>query len=263
MSIYDMPANDSSKSGKEASDSVFLADDAAVTSPAELVREADPQPHDAEGRNRTKRRRLGCGSCSLGCLGMLAVLAAAAGIGGWFAWSQWPAFARSAVVAAIEESDLSATDQEEVIAQIDRVLDGYQAGEVTLDQVFAVAERFAESPLFTLMMADAAHELYVKPSGLTDAEKELADRTLARVARGVFDERIEQESLEGPLDFISSRDFNGERKLKESVPDDDLRTMLSQCKQIADAARVPHKGAHLDLGEEFKRVVDEVISPSS
>lgn len=261
MSIYDLPADDAKQpeeqQGSPEPEQPESASQGGIIWDTTVSREEKQKP------TAKKKRRFGCGSCLLGCLGtaVLGVIVLAAG--GWFAWSQWPGYVRSSLVAAVEESDLSAEDQQQIITQIDRVLDGYQAGELDFEQVVAVGEHLVNSRLFTLMMADAAHELYVKPSGLTDAEKESADRTLQRVARGVFDEAIDPDELEEPLDFISTKDFNGERELKESISDDDLRTMLAQCKRIADEARVPPKAARLDLGAEFKRVVDEAIGQSS
>jgi hypothetical protein len=120
-----------------------------------------------------------------------------------------------------------------------------------------------ESPLPTLMMADAAHELYVKPSGLSAEEKQQADLTMTRVARGVFDKRIGEDELEIPLDYISAKDFNGRRQPKESVTDDAVRAMIAECKKLANAAGIAKTSRRVDVGDEFKRVVDKVFADNS
>ena len=220
-------------------------------------------PESQQPTTGIKRRRFSCGGCLLGCLGVLSVFVVSVGVGGWFVWSQLPEWTRNTVVSAVEESNLADEDKQEVIAQVNRLVDGYKDGRISIEQMFGVAEELGNSPLFTLMMANSAHEKYIEPSGLSSDEKEEADLTMHRLARGVFERQIDREELDRPLDYISDKDSNGNRRLKDLVGDEDLRTMLAECKEIADAAGVPKRKHRIDVGDEFKRVVDDALSDKS
>ncbi|MBC8353943.1 MAG: hypothetical protein H8E66_18255 [Planctomycetes bacterium] len=223
---------------------------------AEVVNDALPN-----GVDQSPPKRSGCATCLFVCLGLMLVCIVACGGGTWFVAKKAPDWARDAIVSGIEESDLSAEDKQVVTGQVDRVVDEYKAGRITMQQLSEIAQELSQSPLVTLMMAMAAEEAYIKPSGLSDEEKDLAERTLQRVARGVFEEKIDPDALNTALDYISTQDSNGARQFKNPVADEDLRQMLAECKRLADEAEIPDEPYQVNVGAEFKAAVDRVLSP--
>ncbi len=227
------------------------------------------EPIEADGTTSTapappqtpaKKKRSGCATCLVVCLGFMFVCVVSCGIGGWFVMKKAPDWARDAVVATIEGSDLTAEDKQVVTQQVDRVLSEYKAGRISMEQLGQIAEEFSQSPLPTLMMAMAAEEAYIKPSGLEAIEKEQAERTLQRIARGVFEENIESDELDTALDHISTQDANGARQFKNPVANEDLRNMLAACQSLADEANVPDEAYDVNVGEEFKSAIDRALA---
>ena len=185
------------------------------------------------------------------------------GLAGFIGYKNAPEWIRKATVAAVEDSELSPEDKREVIRQIDRVAEEYRSGRMTLEELLGVVEDISESPLIGLIMAYAAAESYVEPSGLNDDEKKDAKLAFQRFARGVFEDEIDtqekQEEIDKMLDYVSTKDFQGNRQFKNQVSDEDLRALVAECKRMADEADVPDEPFDLDVGAEVKRIVDEAL----
>jgi len=191
------------------------------------------------------------------------VLVALCGVGAYYVYTNLQEIgakvAREAAVAVIEGLELPVEEKREVIAQIDRVVDEYRAGHITLQEVGSVFEELANSPLMGLIMVYAATEKYVEPSGLSDEEKEDAKRIFQRIARGLTEEKISGEDLEAALDHVSTTSETGERQLSESVSDEQLQSMLEECNRVADEAGIPDEDFEIDVAREFKRAVDRAL----
>lgn len=207
------------------------------------------------------KKRSGCATCFVVMLGLMFICILACGFGTWFVIKKSPDWAGNMIASAIEGSNLTDEDKRIVTEQIDRVVDEYKSGRVTMQQLAEIAEEFSQSPLLTLTMAMATEEAYIKPSGLPKAEKELASRTLQRTARGVFEDNIDTEELNTALDFISTESTDGTRQFKSPVADSELRQMLAECKRLADEAAIPDEPYQVDVGAEFKATIDRVLIP--
>jgi hypothetical protein len=204
-----------------------------------------------------------CVGCLLGCAGVTLVLMLVGGIAGWWVYKQLPGLARQAVDQAVNQSDLSDEDKKVVMAQVDRLVDGYQQGKVDLPKLGQFFEQLSKSPLMDLMIAYAAKVKYIDPSGLTPEEKAAADRTLQRVARGVIGKKISDDDLDAALDHISSESPGGGREFREKVSDEELRAFLGECQRLADEAQIPSDEFQVDIGGELKKLVDEALGESS
>jgi hypothetical protein len=212
-----------------------------------------PPPETAPSRG------WGVGGCLIGCLGLLLVSAIFCGGGVWYFWIKLPDIARAGVVKAVQESELTPRDKELVIAQINRIAEQYKAGNITPEQLGRIMEELAESPLMALMIVYAAMEKYVEPSGLSPQEKSEAKLTMQRLARGVFEERIDPDLLDPALDHLSTEKPDGNREFKDRVSDEELRAFLSESKQLADDADIPVEPFEVDIGAQFKHVVDKAL----
>lgn len=132
---------------------------------------------------------MGCG-CAFGALLLVAVALSV-----WIAmnWKHWAAaFTKQAAADAVATSSLSPDDKARVLKRINQLADDFEAGKVSLEQIGHVMEQIAQSPLLPLGLVMAADEKYVKPSGLSDEEKEAGRRTLQRLARGAFEKSIHE-----------------------------------------------------------------------
>lgn len=218
-----------------------------------------PPVVSAEPTPPAPQRRAGCGSCLLGCLGTLVLAAALVVLAGWYAWKKLPDWSRNMLVSTIEASELPADQKQRIVAQIDRVVSEYKAGRASFQQVSSVLSELADSPLFSLSMAYAAAVQYIEPSGLGAEEKEEARIALQRVARGVYEKRISVEQLDPALDYVSTRQPNGQRQFAENVTDQELRALVAECRRLADDHDIPPGPFEVDIAAEVQRAVDRAL----
>lgn len=219
--------------------------------PKVLPAEVLPSPPPSRG--------CGCGACALGCFGAVVLAAIVAAAGVWYVWKKLPDWSRSALVAAVEQSDLPDEQKQRIVTQVDRVVGEYKAGRLTQKQFSGILQELTESPLMSLLVAFSASEKYIEPSGLAPEEKEEARIVLQRVARGVHEQRITPEQLDPALDYLSTKDANGNRQFADKVTDAELRAMLAECRQIADEAQVPPGPFTVDVAAAIEKAVDQAL----
>jgi hypothetical protein len=212
-------------------------------------------------------RPRGTKACLIGCLVVFGIFLCLCGGVAWFLHAnigRIRAFAadtaREAIVSGIRESNLDEQEKEAVVVQVDRLVERYKSGDITLEQLGRVMEELAQSPLMGVLVMVSVDAQYIQPSGLSADEKEQAQRTMQRVLRGFLEEKIRQEELEEAMDFVMDRREDGSRDMKDSVSDDDLRAFLSQLKERADAAEIPDEPFEVDISEEFGQAVERALA---
>jgi hypothetical protein len=164
-----------------------------------------------------------------------------------------------ATVQGIQSSDMDDDDKETIIVQVDRVKNAYKAGDITTEEVTQLLGNILQGPIMMVGMCQHMERHYVIASDLSDEEKSEGQLTLQRVACGVFDDTITRSQFETLTASISVNDQNGNPSLKETLTDEELREILTQCKKLADDADLPEEPYDIDIGEEIKKAVDEVL----
>ncbi|MBT4867704.1 MAG: hypothetical protein HON53_21595 [Planctomycetaceae bacterium] len=164
-----------------------------------------------------------------------------------------------ATVQGIRDSDLDDDDKEKIIVQVDRVHGAYKAGDITTEQVTEILQKVFQGPIMMAGTCQHMERRYVIPSELSDEEKAEGKLTLQRVARGSFEGDISQSQFQTLTASISVSDQNGNQSLKETLTDEELREFLTQCKKLADDTKIPEEPHDIDIGEEIKKAVDEVL----
>lgn len=208
----------------------------------------------------------GCGGC--GCwltaflvLLLIAILACA-GVA-WYvaanAASIGADIARSGINSVVQESQLPAEEKQAIMKQVDRVVKGVKQGDITFNDFTQVAQKLEKSPLLTTIMVMTAEEKYIKPSGLTDEEKEAARLAIRRLVQGVVEEKISQEDLKHPLEVIMYEDAENKQQLKERISDEELREFVKRCKDLADTASVAEDPAPVKISDEIKKLIEESL----
>ena len=201
--------------------------------------------------------------CLIGCLASVVLMIVVVGAGSWFAFTKGPAliarFARQGIAEAMQETDLPEDQQKRILEQVDRVVNAVIDGRVTMDDFQATVQQVSESPLVGLIAVAALEAKYLNDSGLSDEEKAEATLTIRRVMRGVMDEKIQPEQLESAMEVIAERQGDNEWRLRNRVTDDELRDFLAQCKAVADEAGVEVDPAPVDLADEVRKLVDQLL----
>ena len=206
---------------------------------------------------RSSRR----GGVLKGCLiavGILVLLGAAAGIYVALHWKSWAAdAARAGVRSAVEGSQLTEDQKKRVVARIDAFAGDFESGKVTVQQVTTVFEEIMAGPLLPIAMVYAAKEKYIKPSALDADEKAAGERSLERVARGVYEKKIPNSALEELTAPISTTDAQGKKTLKETLTTDELKSFLAAAKKKADDAGMPDEAFTVDIAGEIEKAIDK------
>lgn len=165
-------------------------------------------------------------------------------------------FGRSVAVEAIKDSELSEEDQTQVIAEIDRVVDAYKKGEINETDLQNIFKEVGTSPLLPLAVVYGVEKQYLEKSGLTDEEKADARKQLQRLVRGGMEKKIDQAQIETLMAPLQKTGPNGEKEMKETLTDEEIKTFVAGAKQLADEAMIPDEEFKVDIGDEVKRIVD-------
>jgi hypothetical protein len=165
---------------------------------------------------------------------------------------------------AIEDTKMREEDKKEVIAQIDRVAEGYKKNQINEQELGKIMEGMAKSPLMMVLIAYGATYDYINRPGQDADVKAEAERTLQRIARGAAEGTIKEGDLQKPFSSIA-QDPNqpvqpGQPpQPKQQLSDEDLEKFLEDLKALADEKGIPDEPYELNVGKEIKRIVDEAV----
>jgi len=219
----------------------------------------------------------GCGlSLLIGCFGLfiVGVLLCAGGV--WYVRQnadKWVArMVREVIVASINGSEIPAGEKTEVVAQIDRVVDAYKQGRIKAEDLEPMMKKLEKSPAFLLIEAWGLEKTYLDPSGLPADEKAAGRRTIERAFRGLCEQKITPQQFSGVVpqqQFQSQAEVkidNGKTVVKQSrgpgsqLTDEQVQKLLADLKKLADDANIPDEPFEIDIGDEVKKLVDEVLA---
>jgi hypothetical protein len=179
---------------------------------------------------------------------------------------------REFIVATINGSEIPAGEKVEVVAQIDRVVDAYKQGRIKSEDLEPMMKKIEKSPAFLLIEAWGLEKTYLDPAGLPDEEKAAGRRTIERAFRGLCEQKITPQQFSGVVpqqQFQSQAEVkidNGKTVVKQSrgpgnqLTDEEVRQLLADLKKLADDASIPDEPFAIDIGDEVKKLVDEVLA---
>lgn len=213
------------------------------------------------------------GNFVVGCLAVLGVVVVLAIIAAVILGPRLPGMLRGATgeafraggTATINEIDLPAEEKPQMIGHVDRVAEGLKDGSITFEQFAKLGEDLFEDDIFWVGTVYAIDTGYVQASGLPDEEKAEGQKQLRRFAQGIHEGTIARTELNNVAAPIGSNDGDGTFRLNEKagVTDDQLRQVIANAERVADANSVPSDPAHIDLSDEFGRVIDESLGIDS
>lgn len=196
----------------------------------------------------------------IGGLGGIVIAALCCGIGGYYAVTNAKSLMadglRSIAVNLIEDSELTEEDQQEVIAQVDRVVAAYKKGEIDEKDLEKILKEIQTSPLIPLAVVYGVEKQYLDKSGLTAEEKTDARKQLQRLIRGGIEKKIPESDVEALLAPLQQTGPQGEKQMKPTLTDEEIKTFVAGAKKLADDAMIPDEEYKVDIGEEVKRIVD-------
>lgn len=167
---------------------------------------------------------------------------------------------RFVVVQGINESELTAEDKQQVIAEVDRLVDAYKQGKINEQDAENILTELQASPIIPLFVCYGIEKQYLDKSGLTAEEKADARKQLQRLVRGGMDQKIDEGDIEDLLAPLQQTGPNGEQQMKQSLTDEEIKTFIAGAKELADEAEVPDEEFKIDIGDEVKRIVDRGLA---
>lgn len=206
--------------------------------------------------------------CLIGCgiTGLVVLLLCGGTV--WYVTSNFKNIAVNLVAStakkAIEDTKMREEDKKEVIAQIDRVAEGYKKNQINEQELGKIMEGMAKSPLMMVLIVYGVTYDYINRPGQDADVKAEAERTLQRIARGTAEGTIKEEDLKKPFSSIA-QDPNQQvqpgqpPQPKQQLTDEDLKKFLEDLKTLADEKEIPDEPYELNVGKEIKRIVDEAV----
>lgn len=206
------------------------------------------------------------GKVAIGCGIALVIIMCLVFAGGFWLYKNAKSLvsgvAADGIIQMVETSDLTDDQKSRIVLRVEQVRDDFVAGNITLEQVVEIGEQISESPALYIASVMFVEQVYIVPSGLSDDEKESADRTLQRFARGLYEKSYPIDALDEVLAPIQETDAAGNTTFKEKPTDEDLRKLLELAKEKADSADVPDEPFEVDVATEIEDAIDEVLQGS-
>lgn len=109
-----------------------------------------------------------------------------------------------------------------------------------------------------MFMTYAAKAKYIDQSGMT-RHKQAANKALMRFGRGVIDKKISDGTARATFDSVTEPGPGNDKKLKDSLTDQELRDLIAKAKKLADDAEIPEEIPTVDIGDEIERVLNNAL----
>ena len=136
--------------------------------------------------------------------------------------------------------------------------------QVSIEQGLAVGKAITEGAVPAVVMVRGFQVKHLKPSGLSEEEKEAGYVTATRFAHGVIEDLIPEGERNAVKDLLTETKTttgpNGQTRtrveFKEQLTDEELREVLALMKSSADAAGLEDRAYEVDLPAEIQKAID-------
>ncbi len=219
----------------------------------------------------------------IGCLVVIVVCVLAVGAGVYYIKTRGLDLAASAITAVtdsmLKESKLTDSDKEGVRGEISRFTTRLKAGEISMDQMKKLGDTFQQGPLPALFFLQAVATGQLIPPEIPAEESAAARLDAQRLQRAAAEGKVTPQALQEVLKAIPRQE--GEKPQAESEPADsntasppldytrppkkeitaeDWRPVMALIKKMADDAGIPNEPYQLELTQEIRKVLDEVLA---
>ena len=222
------------------------------------------------------------GNILIGCLVALGVIVILVIIGVVVValnWRSWTASAmRGGTVAAVRAADIPESEKPEIIAQLDRVTDGFRDASITFEQFGTIMESiFDDVGILEIGTIEVIAGSYLDASGLDDATKQAGRTALYRYQRGLYEGDISRSTFQAVIAPVNATAQGGRGgsvqfssgsaeislQPKAGTTDDELKQVIENAKKEADHAEIPADAEPVDLSDAIKREIDDVLGPAA
>ena len=165
---------------------------------------------------------------------------------------------REGMVAMVEESDLPAQEKDEVTVQIDRVVAAYKAGQIDQSDLERLMIRLDESPAMAYISWAGVDQFYLNELELPADEQARAKSAFQRAMYGMSTGKIDEEKMYDAMPDDEAFD----RALSDSpeAAREQYRKSIDKLQALADEAGIPPEAPAVDVSEELKKLIDEMLA---
>ena len=165
---------------------------------------------------------------------------------------------REGVVAIVEESDIPPAEKKEVVAQVDRVMAAFKSGEMDQDDLERLLIGLEDSPLMTYISFYGMKDYYIEDTNLPEDKQAELHLAWKRAAYGMFTGKISTDEFYDSLPY----DDHLEHAIDTSEEEGNelMIKWIGRMKKLADDAGVPSDPPDIDIGDEAKKLVDELLA---
>lgn len=165
---------------------------------------------------------------------------------------------REGVVAIVNVSQIPDGEKTEVIEQIDRVVAAYKAGDIGSEELDQLMLDMGDTPVIAYISFYGVDEQFIEDTTLPEDEQQALRLVFRRVLYGLTTRKIDVE------DFYATMpdEYRYERALatSEEKANDLVRQWSSHLKDLCDDAGIINDPPAVDVGDEMKRLVDELLA---
>jgi hypothetical protein len=218
---------------------------------------------------RSHTPSFGCAKIAgIGCAAMV-VLAIVAGIVVYYKGHDLlraggAAVANMAAVEMMDQFEIPAAERDAAMVPVREFTEKVKKGEVSTEQIGAVAKAFVEGPAFAAIAARGFDAKYMKKSSLGADEQAAGRTTLSRFAHGISSGAVPHAALEGLKDIVTvsgkGADGKDDVDLKDALTDDEVRAALAHMKSSADGGGVEQREFAIDLPAEIRSSIKKGMS---
>lgn len=162
----------------------------------------------------------------------------------------------SALKNAVNKLEIDAAQKEIIGVQIDRLGKAYGDDQITDKQFSDVVTKLFEGQFGTLLAIWAAEANYIYGSGLTQVEKDDAHIILGRLSQGLKSGKLSNQDLEKLTDPYTQTNQNGDKVIKGSLTDDEVRKLLMSALKLLEDKQVSEDPLQFKIGQELKESLD-------
>jgi len=200
----------------------------------------------------------------LGCLVVTLLGFILAGIAGYWVFKHgkdaMADIGRNAIVSAVEEADVEATQKTEIISQIDRVTTAFKEDQINLERMGRLAETITQSGPFLALISYGPEQALLRQSDLTSEERQAASLALHRFRRGTVEGKISQQLANDVLELaFEDGQINENFNLKNELTEAELQAFLEAAKAAADESDISERYEPIDFASPIKQIIDDAL----
>lgn len=141
---------------------------------------------------------------------------------------------RTALSPLIHDAPLPTDERDEIQDDLDQVLEAFDDGKVTLDQLQELAEHLSGSPVLLAGAVAGVYDLHIQPSTLGDNERLEAKRTLYNFTDAAINGRIDAGIIQRVGRMLQAKSKTGGWLWKSDLTLDEARNVVEEAREALD-----------------------------